>query len=112
MMKTFFSVLCALLSMTMAAQNKLTLRQCIETALANNLDVQQSGFQAESDKINMQQAKLDLLPDLNGTGSHNFSSGRSIDPYSNSPVTQNISSSNFSVSSGVILFNGLSMQNA
>lgn len=111
MMKTLFSVLFAFFSLMVVAQEKLTLRQCIETALANNLPVQQAGLQAETDKINMNQAKLNLLPDLNAQAAHNFSSGRSIDPYSNSPVTQNISSSNFSISSGVILFNGLAMQN-
>src|SRR6266498_4300240 len=65
----------------------------------------------ESGKINMNQAKLNLFPDLRGTASQNLSQGRSIDPYSNSPVTQGVSASNFSLSSGVILFNGLALQN-
>src|SRR5437773_318693 len=90
----------------------LTLRQCIETGLANNLDVLQSQLQMESDKINMNQARLNLLPDLRGAASQTFSQGRSIDPYSNSPVTQGVSASNYSLSSGVILFNGLSLQNS
>jgi outer membrane protein len=90
---------------------RLSLRQCVETGLANNLDVYQSRLQMESDKINMNQAQMNLLPDLNGTASHSFSQGRSIDPYSNSPVTQGVSASNFSLSSGLILFNGLSLQN-
>src|SRR5438105_3623760 len=92
-------------------ENRLTLRQCIETGLANNLDVFQSQLQMESDKINMNQARLNLLPDLRGAASQTFSQGRSIDPYSNSPVTQGVSASNFSLNSGVILFNGLSLQN-
>ncbi len=94
------------------AQTKLTLRQCIETGLANNLDVLQSQLQMQSDKINMNQAKLNLLPNLNGSVGQSFSQGRSIDPYSNSPVTQAVSSSNYGLSSGVVLFNGLSLQNA
>src|SRR5882757_3840999 len=95
-----------------AQEKKLTLQQCIETGLANNLNVFQSGLDMETSKINMNQAKLNLLPDLNGSASQSFSQGRSIDPYSNSPVTQGVSSSNFSLSSGVILFNGLSLQNS
>jgi outer membrane protein len=91
--------------------NKLTLQQCVETGLANNLDVFQRGLDVETGKINFNQAKLNLLPDLNGSASQNFSEGRSIDPYSNSPVTQGVSSSSFGLSSGLILFNGLSMQN-
>jgi len=92
-------------------ENKLTLKQCRETGLANNMDVLQSQLQMESDKITMNQSKLNLLPSLNGSASQSFSQGRSIDPYSNSPVTQGVSSSNYSLNSGVILFNGLSLQN-
>jgi outer membrane protein len=106
-----------ILDKTGIAQNnpnatKLTLKQCIETGLANNLDVLQGELQMQSSKINMNQSKLNLLPDLNGSASHNFRQGRSIDPYSNSPVTEGVNSSNFSLSSGVVLFNGLSRQNA
>jgi outer membrane protein len=112
MKKVFFSIALVLFYLIVdAQQNKLSLRQCIETGLANNLDVYQSQLQMESDKINMSQAKMNLLPDLNGVASHNFSQGRSIDPYSNSPVTQGVSASNFNLNSGVILFNGLSLQN-
>lgn len=113
MKKIFLSI--ALISfylLVFSQENKLTLRQCIETGLANNFDVLQSELQMESDKINMKQSKLNLFPDLNGSASQNFSQGRSIDPYSNSPVTQGVSSSNFSLSSGIILFNGLSLQNS
>jgi outer membrane protein len=95
-----------------AQEVRMNLRQCIETGLAYNLDVLQSQLQVQTDKVNMNQAKLNLLPDLNGAVSQTFSQGRSIDPYSNSPVTQAVSSSNYSLSSGVILFNGLSLMNA
>jgi len=97
---------------TVHGQNKLTLQQCVETALANNLDVLQSQLQMESSKIEKNQAKLNLLPNLNGSAGQTWSQGRSIDPYSNTPVTQNVSSSNYGLNSGVILFNGLSLQNA
>ena len=97
---------------TTHGQNKLTLQQCVETALANNLDVFQSQLQVESAKIDKDQAKLNLLPNLNGSAGQTWSQGRSIDPYSNQPVTQNVSSSNYGLNSGVILFNGLSLQNA
>jgi outer membrane protein len=90
---------------------QMNLQQCVETGLANNLDVLQSQLQVQTDKVNLNQAKLNLLPDLNGAVSQTFSQGRSIDPYSNSPVTQAVSSSNYNLSSGVILFNGLALQN-
>jgi outer membrane protein len=74
--------------------------------------VLQSQLQMESSKIDKNQAKLNLLPNLNGSAGQTWSQGRSIDPYSNTPVTQNVSSSNYGLNSGVILFNGLSLQNA
>jgi outer membrane protein len=70
---------------TVHGQNKLTLQQCVETALANNLDVFQSQLQMESAKIDKNQAKLNLLPNLNASAGQTFSQGRSIDPYSNTP---------------------------
>ena len=96
---------------TVHGQNKLTLQQCVETALANNLDVFQSQLQMESAKIDKNQAKLNLLPNLNASAGQTFSQGRSIDPYSNTPVTQNVSSSDYGINTGVVLFNGLSLQN-
>ena len=93
------------------AQTTMTLRQCIETGIANNFDVLQRQLQAESDKSNWQQAKLNMFPNLNASASHSYNQGRSIDPYSNSPVTQSFNSSSYGVSSNVVLFNGLATQN-
>src|SRR4051812_16606807 len=95
------------------AQSKMmmTLRQCIETGISNNLDVKTRELQVQTDKSNWTQAKLSLLPNLNGTAGLNFNQGRSIDPFTNQPVTQSFNSSNYGVSSNVILFNGLSYQN-
>ena len=40
-----------------AQQNKLTLQQCIETGIANNLDVLQSDLQAQADEIRLEAGK-------------------------------------------------------
>ena len=108
----FYIVTIAQADSTVRGKNVLSLQQCVETALTNNLDVLQSQLQVESSKIDKNQAKLNLLPNLNGSAGQTWSQGRSIDPYSNTPVTQNVSSSNYGLNSGVILFNGLSLQNA
>ncbi len=93
------------------AQTTMTLRKCIETGIANNFDVLQRQLQAESDKANWQQAKLNMFPNLNASAGHSYNQGRSIDPYSNSPVTQAFNASSYGVSSNVVLFNGLATQN-
>lgn len=94
-----------------AQQNRLSLKQCIETGIANNYDVMQRQLQAERGKANWKQSRLNVLPDLNASAGHSLNQGRSIDPYTNSPVTQAFNSSNYGVSSNVILFNGFAVRN-
>ncbi|MEI9908199.1 MAG: TolC family protein [Bacteroidota bacterium] len=90
---------------------KLTLKQCIETAINNHLDVQQSSLLMQTSKINRNQAKLNMLPDLNGSAGTGINQGRSIDPFTNGYINQQVNYSSYGLSSGVVLFNGLSMQN-
>jgi outer membrane protein len=91
--------------------NSLSLRQCIETGIANNLPVQQSQLQSQSDEITWKQSKLDRLPNLNGSASQGINQGRSIDPFTNSYSNQQINFASYELNSGVVLFNGLAMQN-
>jgi len=112
MKKIVLSISFVLLYSLISAQNqKLTLQQCIETGIANNLDVLQGDLQAQTDEINWKQAKTNMLPDLNATISHGLNTGRSIDRNTNTYVNQNSSYGNYSLGSGVTIFNGLSMQN-
>jgi outer membrane protein len=112
MKKIFFSaVLLVMVAGQVISQTTMTLKQCIETGIANNFNVQQRQLQAQSDEANWKQSKLNMFPDLNGSAGHSYNQGRSIDPFTNSPVTQSFNSSNYSISSGVVLFNGLAIQN-
>lgn len=109
-------ILFILMNKTGAAQNNLpagilTLKQCVETGIANNLDVQQSGLQMQNSKINWNQVRLDMLPDLNGIAGTGINQGRSIDPFTNGYITQQVNYASYGLSSGVVLFNGLAMQN-
>ena len=116
-MKRFFlttGIVCVI-STVMFAQNtvsgKLTLQQCIEIGIANNLEVLQGDLQAQTDEINWKQTKTNMLPDLSATVSHGLNTGRSIDRNTNTYVNQNSSYGNYSLGSGVTIFNGFSMQN-
>lgn len=95
----------------LAQQSKLTLQQCVETGIANNIDVLQSDLQMQADEINWKQAKLNLLPDLNGSAGHGINQGRSIDPFTNAYINQNVSYASYSLNSGVTIFNGFTLQN-
>lgn len=94
-----------------AQPKKYTLEQCIETALRNNIEVRQSGLQAQAAEVAYKQAKANVLPDLNGDFTHGIRQGRSIDPFTNAYIDQKINYADYSLGSGVVLFNGLSLQN-
>ena len=110
--KNLLIVVLIAFSLPALTQTTMTLKECVETGITNNFDVQQRQLQAERDEANWKQSKLNMLPDLNASAGHSFNQGRSIDPFTNSPVTQSFNSSNYSVGSGVVLFNGLAIQNS
>lgn len=85
----------------------LTLEQCIEYALKNNIQVQQSELNTEVADINLTQSQLSLLPSLNANGAHSYNFGRTIDRFTNQFATQQVLSQNFGLSSDVTIFNGL-----
>ncbi|MCX6232813.1 MAG: TolC family protein [Bacteroidetes bacterium] len=93
------------------AQKKWTLEECIKYALENNIQVKQSQLNAESDKITTVQNKLGMLPNLNGSVSHNYNWGRNIDPSSNTYTDQQTQSNSFALTSSVDLFNGFQKLN-
>src|SRR5690606_687557 len=109
--KSLIVVICLACALHGISQTVMNLRQCIETGIENNFDVRERELQAERDEANWKQSKLNVLPDLNASAGHSFNQGRSIDPFTNQPVTQSFNSSNYSVGSGVVLFNGMSIRN-
>ena len=112
MKNLFVSVLLIIsYSLATAQGQKLTLQQCVEKGIANNLDVLQSDLQAQADEINWKQSKLNMLPDLSGSIGHGIRGGRSIDQFTNTYVNQNSSYANYNINTGVTLFNGFSLQN-
>lgn len=90
---------------------KMTLKQCIDSAIKNNILVKQSGLQLEVATINLKQAKSNLLPNLNASFGYGFNQGRNVDPLTNSFINQQLQSSNVGLNTGVVLFNGMRLQN-
>ncbi|GAA4745672.1 TolC family protein [Flavisolibacter ginsenosidimutans] len=88
------------------------MQQCIDTALAKNISVKQSSLLAETAEVNLKQARANLLPDLNANVNHGINEGRSIDPFTNAYVNQSVNYANYGINSGVVLFNGMSLQNS
>lgn len=91
--------------------SKLTLKDCIETALKNNIAVQQSELLAKNAGINYKQAKNNRLPVVQSAYNYGINNGRSIDPFTNSYIDQQLKSSDMNVQASVPLFSGFQLKN-
>jgi outer membrane protein len=102
----------ACVAFRVSAQEAWTLEQCIRYACDNNIQLKQQQLgvnQAENDLL---QAKLNLLPNLNASGSFNSSKGKVLDQNTFTVVDgQTVNSLSGSVSSSVTLFKGLQQKN-
>ncbi len=108
---TLLTALCLLQLVQAQTPGKLTLKQCVETALANNQQVQQATLTADAAQVNLRQAKQNAFPDLFANLGHGINQGRSIDPFTNAFVNRSLLFGNYSVSSQVLLYNGSQNRN-
>lgn len=106
----FFITQCKIFAQQ-SKEPRLTLKQCVEAAIKNNLQVRQSDLQMQGGSVNLNQAKSNLFPDLFANANHGMNQGRSINPFTNSYVNQQLTFGNYSVSSSVVLFNGFQLKN-
>ena len=97
---------------TLSHSGSWTLMECVDYALANNLQVKRSELSLELSSIDKRQAKLSMLPSVNAFGSYGFNWGRGIDPVTNQFITsQRNDFTSVGASGDVTLFNGLRVQN-
>lgn len=94
-----------------SAQTGWDLQQCINYALTHNLTLRQQGVANEINKNNVTQSKAQILPTLNAGVSHNYNFGQTIDRFTNTFANTQVLSQNFFISSGVVLWSGLSQYN-
>jgi outer membrane protein len=90
-----------------------TLRECVDYALANNLQVKRSELTLELSSIDKRQTKLSMFPSANAQVSSGYNWGRGIDPVTNQFISsQRNGFTSLGASSGVTLFNGFAIQNS
>ena len=90
----------------------ITLQQCLDIAIKNNLSVKQASVTAEQAHIGLNQAKDNLIPYISGGANRNLTSGRALNPVTNAYITQSVTSDNYNLSGSVTVFNGLALQSA
>lgn len=105
----YIGVLMLLATLNMSAKKIYTLQQCVDTALQNNRNVKQQDFNRQSKAIAYEQARMDLLPNLNASAGQSFMLGRSLIA-DNTYRNVNSSQTSFNISSGITLFDGMKMK--
>lgn len=102
----FFIALCNFFVSESMGQKSMTLRQCLEYAATNNIQVQQASLMERMSKNNLTQSMVNFLPTATAASNYNFTFGNSIDPTSFSFVNENSQSLTMNLSSNLTLFNG------
>lgn len=115
MKKNIFIYLAILSCAQIQAQERWSLRQCIDYAIEHNISIRQTANTAEQSAVNVNTAKWARLPNLNASGSQSWNWGRTqtaikdenTGDYSTVYVNAASHGTNMSVSTNVPLFTGL-----
>jgi outer membrane protein len=105
-MKMMLSII-AIYPFLLFGQNDWTIEACIDSALVNNPEMQLSEIDLSIANINVKSSQWDFLPSVNGSASHGYNWGQTIDPFTNSFATDRVRYNNFYLSSSLVLFSGL-----
>lgn len=107
MKKLIYTSLIALVAVfTAHGQKVLTLEECIDIALDNNINIKTARNNAISARAGYTQSKFNFLPSLSASASHNWNEGLSFDQTSGNLVNTTTLSGNGSISAGITIFNG------
>ena len=114
MKKTGLIITLILLGFATISQEKrvLSLKECIEIAVDNNLSVQRSELDLQGAEVNLMQAQAQRYPTLSANGNYGYNWGRGIDPTTNRFTTQRINFNGVGVSSNLSLISGLQTTNS
>lgn len=102
-----------LISVTFFAQEKrLSLDECINLAIENNLDLRRAELQAAASEIHFKQTRNTIFPSVNANLSAGINNGRSIDPFTNAYIEEQLTYSNAGLGLDATVFNGFRIKNS
>lgn len=111
MRKTVLLCCLCLCGLYAQAQEKWSLRQCIDYAVENNIDIQQQILKVKNAEVTLSTSKNSRLPNLNASVDQSFSFGQITDYATNTNMTNNANGARLSVSSSIPLFTGFKIPN-
>lgn len=111
-MRKYFIAACLLFSAFGAsAQTAWSLRQCIDYAVGNNIEIKQGELKVQGAEIDLNTSKNSRLPDLNASASQRLDIGRALSNSTNGFMQTNVSSTSISATSSTPLFTGFKIKN-
>ena len=112
-LRAFLIALAVVPFLSASGQEKLwTLEDCINYALDSNINIKKQVLMVESQKAQLLQDYLIMLPDLNAGATHGYNWGQTIDRYTNEFATTRVTSENFYLGTQLNLFQGLRQINS
>lgn len=93
------------------AQQTLTLHDCVQIGLSNNISIKKVNNNFLIAQSNEKQSRLEYLPRVSATSSYNITHGLTNDPTTFEPVTATTESSTPSLSLDLNIFNGMKTRN-
>ncbi|MEQ8906527.1 TolC family protein [Ekhidna sp.] len=90
----------------------LSLEECIEIAVKNNLNVKRSELNLQTAEVNLLQSQAGRYPTLNANGNYGYNWGRGIDPTTNQFIDQRINFNSVGVSTNIPVIQGLQVTNS
>ena len=99
------------LSPLKAQNQEWTLQSCIEQALKQNIQIKQSEVSIEVSKINADQARMNRFPSVDASVRQSFGWSNKTDAITGDKAFEESSSTSASLSSSIVLFNGLKLTN-
>ena len=106
-----FSFVLLAIGFSLSAQQAWSIEDCLQYAMANNIQIKQQVLNTEYNENLLKQSKLGQIPSLSGSANYGFSTGRTLDQTTYRYTNQQINSVNMGLSSYTNLFNGLQVRN-
>ncbi|MDD5570809.1 MAG: TolC family protein [Bacteroidales bacterium] len=88
-----------------------SLQKCVDYALQNNINIKQQELNTKLSKSALTQSYFSTLPTVNGSASHSYNYGKTVDRFTNLFATNEVLSQNFYLSSDLTIFNGFQTYN-
>lgn len=111
MKKYIIAVSFLLLSISTQSQSAWTLKQCIDYAIDNNIEIKQQTLAVKGAEIDLNTSKNQHLPDLTASLSQSFNFGRSANQTTGIREARTASLTDMSVSTSVPIFTGFRITN-